>query len=163
MLLLSQNRRKYSRKRASQRSGKGAHFNVTAADRNSRGRLVDIAAHQPPRFGARFRRAVRPDRTFLAHGANFQVRHRTGKAKMLARKRRLARPIFIAFNFTFGYSRSLTEVREFPYSKLFSSFFRAHRTNDLTKKLEKVGPFECDELEKHCRVSAKCYLTTEPN
>ena len=31
-------------------------------------------------------------------------------------------------------------------------FFRAHRTNDLTKKLEKVGPFECDELEKHCRV-----------
>ena len=37
-------------------------------------------------------------------------------------------------------------------------FFRAHRTNDLTRKLEKVGPFECDELEKHCRVSAKCYL-----
>ena len=31
-------------------------------------------------------------------------------------------------------------------------FFRAHRTNDLTRKLEKVGPFECDELEKHCRV-----------
>ena len=24
-------------------------------------------------------------------------------------------------------------------------FFRAHRTNDLTRKLEKVGPFECDE------------------
>merc|ERR550537_656757 len=23
--------------------------------------------------------------------------------------------------------------------------------SDLTKKLEKVGPFECDELEKHCR------------
>ena len=37
--------------------------------------------------------------------------------------------------------------------------FRAHRTNDLTKKLEKVGPFECDELEKHCRVSAKSYPT----
>ena len=35
----------------------------------------------------------------------------------------------------------------------FPLFFRAHRTNDLTKKLEKVGPFECDELEKHCRVS----------
>ena len=41
-------------------------------------------------------------------------------------------------------------------------FFRAHRTNDLTKKLEKVGPFECDELEKHCRVSAKCYRTKIP-
>ena len=31
-------------------------------------------------------------------------------------------------------------------------FFFSHRTNDLTKQLEKVGPFECDELEKHCRV-----------
>ena len=41
-------------------------------------------------------------------------------------------------------------------------FFRAHRTNDLTKKLEKVGQFECDELEKHCRVSAKCYPTKVP-
>ena len=41
-------------------------------------------------------------------------------------------------------------------------FFRAHRTNDLTKKLKKVGPFECDELEKHCRVSAKCYPTKIP-
>ncbi len=41
-------------------------------------------------------------------------------------------------------------------------FFRAHRTNDLTKKLEKVGQFECDELEKHCRVSAKCYPTEVP-
>ena len=30
------------------------------------------------------------------------------------------------------------------------------------KKLEKVGPFECDELEKHCRVSAKCYPTKVP-
>ena len=37
-------------------------------------------------------------------------------------------------------------------------FFRAHRTNDLTKKLEKVGPFECDELEKHCRVSASFFF-----
>ena len=45
---------------------------------------------------------------------------------------------------------------------LFRFFFRAHRTNDLTKKLEKVGPFECDELEKHCRVSAKCYPTKVP-
>ena len=44
----------------------------------------------------------------------------------------------------------------------FFLFFRAHRTNDLTKKLEKVGPFECDELEKHCRVSAKCYPTKIP-
>ena len=41
-------------------------------------------------------------------------------------------------------------------------FFRAHRTNDLTKKLEEVGPFECDELEEHCRVSAKCYPTKLP-
>jgi len=41
-------------------------------------------------------------------------------------------------------------------------FFRAHRTNDLTRKLEKVGPFECDELEKHCRVSAKCYPPEVP-
>ena len=41
-------------------------------------------------------------------------------------------------------------------------FFRAHRTNDLTKKLKKVGPFECDELEKQCRVSAKCYPTKVP-
>ena len=44
----------------------------------------------------------------------------------------------------------------------FSFFFRAHRTNDLTKKFEKVGPFECDELEKHCRVSAKCYPKKVP-
>jgi hypothetical protein len=32
--------------------------------------------------------------------------------------------------------------------------------SDLTKKLEKVGPFECDELEKQCRVSSKCFPTT---
>ena len=44
----------------------------------------------------------------------------------------------------------------------YFSFFRAHRTNDLTKKFEKVGPFECDELEKHCRVSAKCDPTKVP-
>jgi hypothetical protein len=25
-----------------------------------------------------------------------------------------------------------------------------------------VGPFECDEVEKHCRVSAKCYPTKVP-
>ena len=43
-------------------------------------------------------------------------------------------------------------MREHPY------FF----LNDLTKKLEKVGPFECDELEKHCRVSAKCYPSKLP-
>ena len=46
-----------------------------------------------------------------------------------------------------------------PFNFFFFLFFRAHRTNDLTKKLEKVGPFECDELEKHCRVGAKCYST----
>ena len=49
------------------------------------------------------------------------------------------------------------------FSSIFiRCFFRAHRTNDLTKNLEKVGPFECDELEKHCRVSAKCYPTKVP-
>ena len=79
----------------------------------------------------------RPDRTFLAHGANLQVRHRTGKAKMLARKRRLARPIFIVFNFTFGYSRSLTEVREFPYNKLFFIFFFARIGRTISPKNSK--------------------------
>ena len=46
--------------------------------------------------------------------------------------------------------------------KMCLLLFCAHRTNDLTKKLEKVGPFECDELETHCRVSAKCYPTKGP-
>ena len=44
----------------------------------------------------------------------------------------------------------------------FFSFFARIGRSDLTKKFEKVGPFECDELEKHCRVSAKCYPTTVP-
>ena len=35
--------------------------------------------------------------------------------------------------------------------KSFLSFFFIGRS-DLTRKLEKVGPFECDELEKHFRV-----------
>ena len=39
------------------------------------------------------------------------------------------------------------------------SFFARIRRTILPKKLKKVGPFECDELEKHCRVSAKCYPT----
>ena len=43
-----------------------------------------------------------------------------------------------------------------------SFFFARIGRSDLTKKLEKVGPFECDELEKHCRVSAKCYPTKVP-
>ena len=30
------------------------------------------------------------------------------------------------------------------------------------EKLEKVGPFECDEVEKHCRVSAKCHPIEVP-
>ena len=34
-------------------------------------------------------------------------------------------------------------------------FFSRIGRSDLTRKLEKVGPFECDELEKHCRVSPK--------
>ena len=44
----------------------------------------------------------------------------------------------------------------------FFFFFSAHRMNDLTTKLENVAPFECDELEKHCCVSAKCYPTKVP-
>ena len=44
----------------------------------------------------------------------------------------------------------------------FFFFFARIGRSDLTKKLEKVGPFECDELEKHCRVSAKCYPTKVP-
>ena len=46
------------------------------------------------------------------------------------------------------------------WQKVF--FFARIGRSDLTKKLEKVGPFECDELEKHCRVSAKCYPTRVP-
>ena len=53
-------------------------------------------------------------------------------------------------------------TKRFRRKKIVFLFFRAHRTNDLTKKLEKVGPFECDELERHCRVSAKCYPTKVP-
>ena len=41
-------------------------------------------------------------------------------------------------------------------------FFARIGRSDLTKKLEKVGPFECDKLEKHCRASAKCYPTKVP-
>ena len=47
-------------------------------------------------------------------------------------------------------------------SFFFFLFFARIGRSDLTKKLEKVGPFECDELEKHCRVSAKCYPTKVP-
>ena len=53
---------------------------------------------------------------------------------------------------------------EFSYigGIVFFFFFARIGRSDLTKKLEKVGPFECDELEKHCRVSAKCYPTRVP-
>ena len=54
-----------------------------------------------------------------------------------------------------------SEIMSLNFEKFFP-FFRAHRKNDLTIKLEKVRPFECDELEKHCRVSAKCYPTKVP-
>ena len=54
--------------------------------------------------------------------------------------------------------RGTFEIRIFLQ---FLFFLRIGRS-DLTKKLEKVGPFECDELEKHCRVSAKCYPTKVP-
>ena len=56
-----------------------------------------------------------------------------------------------------GFMMSLTKNNVF-----FLFFFARIGRSDLTKKLEKVGPFECDELEKHCRVSAKCYPTTVP-
>ena len=41
-------------------------------------------------------------------------------------------------------------------------FFSRASDERSYQKLEKVGPFECDELEKHCRVSAKCYPTKLP-
>ena len=43
-----------------------------------------------------------------------------------------------------------------------TSFFSRASDERSYQKLEKVGPFECDELEKHCRVSAKCYPTKVP-
>ena len=45
----------------------------------------------------------------------------------------------------------------FPVFRIFMFFFRASLTKDLMEKLENVGPFECDEVEKHCRVSARCH------
>ena len=51
---------------------------------------------------------------------------------------------------------------DMSYTFPFPFFFARIGRSDLTKKLEKVGPFECDELEKHCRVSAKCYPTRVP-
>ena len=42
----------------------------------------------------------------------------------------------------------------------FFLFFSAQRTKDLARKQEKVGPFECDVLEKQSRVSARCYPLT---
>ena len=62
-------------------------------------------------------------------------------------------------------SRKILRIRVKPdgYMCTFKKIvFRARRTNDLTRKLEKVGPFECDKLEKHCRVGAKCYPTKVP-
>jgi hypothetical protein len=58
--------------------------------------------------------------------------------------------------------RLARESTTFVRNELKSFSFRAHRTNDPTRKIEKVGPFECDELEKHCRVSANCYPTKVP-
>ena len=49
--------------------------------------------------------------------------------------------------FQFALFRSDSSIEGHMVSNcLFSVFFRAHWTNDLTKKFEKVGPFECDEL-----------------
>ena len=59
---------------------------------------------------------------------------------------------------------SPSRIRESQTNRILLDFFFFARIgrSDLTKKLEKVGPFECDELEKHCRVSAKCYPTKVP-
>ena len=54
------------------------------------------------------------------------------------------------------------ELNENDNFNMWKFFFLRIGRSDLTKKLEKVGPFECDELEKHCRVSAKCYPTIVP-
>ena len=46
------------------------------------------------------------------------------------------------------------------FSPFFPFFFPAQRTKDLYRKREKVGPFECDELEKPSRVGARRYPIT---
>ena len=49
-----------------------------------------------------------------------------------------------------------TQLQLFP--RLWQHFFfYAQRTGDLTRKREKVGPYECNVLEKQFRVGAKCY------
>ena len=45
--------------------------------------------------------------------------------------------------------------------QLFFFFFARIGRTILPKKLEKVGPFECDELEKQCRISEKCYTKVQ--
>ena len=54
---------------------------------------------------------------------------------------------------------AISDISRFVFFSVF--FFSAHRTNDLTKKLEKVGPFECDEPEKHCRVNELLFQTVK--
>ena len=49
-----------------------------------------------------------------------------------------------------------------PRDSQFVFLFSRASDERCYKKFEKVGPFECDELEKHCRVSAKCYPTEIP-
>ena len=73
----------------------------------------------------------------------------------------LIRKIFAAATLKAVVSVSLFFLLFSPFLFSFFLFFFFARIgrSDLTKKLEKVGPFECDELEKHCRVSAKCYPT----
>ena len=54
-------------------------------------------------------------------------------------------------------------MREFAdFLKKYLFLFSRVSDERSYQKLEKVGPFECDELEKHCRVSAKCYPTKLP-
>ena len=94
---------------------------------------------------------------FLFEKAAFSTKISEIEAHFLFRRQSASRGLSGGSLF-FGSERPAT-----LYSFFFTfSFFRAHRTNDLTKKLEKIGPFECDELEKHCRVSATCYPTTVP-
>ena len=59
----------------------------------------------------------------------------------------------------FSRSTRFAIFRTAPIS-IFLLFSPAHRAKDLTRKQEKVGPFECDVLEKQSRVSARCYPLT---
>ena len=71
---------------------------------------------------------------------------------------------FLAFSKFFSHFFSkYRDILSFPehfYEIPAIFFFRAHRTKDHTRKQEKVGPFECDVLEKQSRVSARRHPLT---